>query len=122
VNVSTDDTERLVTAELERIEEQRGQTLCLMVTEDSASAVRAERLAELCEGEAHWWRVLASHVAGETSLPLVYAQAADRSADSAERRALTWRELAGDYRRTAAGEPGCDVIGCGCGGRCGVLA
>jgi cytochrome d ubiquinol oxidase subunit I len=31
-------------------------------------------------------------------------------------RALFWRESAADWRRRAAGEPVCQVIGCGCAG------
>jgi hypothetical protein len=92
---------------------------------DSAAsqAERAARLAVLCEREARWWEVLERWTYGpEGSVPLVFGRAVMAVSDARRDHSRFWDGLAGDWRRRAAGEPVCGVIGCGCGGVCGVSA
>jgi hypothetical protein len=84
-----------------------------------AKAVRAERLAVLCEREAAWWLVLARWVwRSYPDGPRVFAQAASQTAYGHSERAAFWRDSASDWRRREAGLPVCSVVGCGCGGTC----
>jgi hypothetical protein len=86
-------------------------------------AVRAERLALLCDREACWLDVLARWVCRQHGeVPLVLGRAAFDAAEFRRQKAVFWRELAADWRRRVAGAPGCGVIGCGCDGECGVAA
>jgi hypothetical protein len=112
----------LAQAALSRIGEQR-----LWVTEqrpDTAGewASRAERLAQLWELEARWMRVLCRWVWRQRAVPAVLGDAAFAAAEFQSERAEFWRGIAVDWRRRAAGQPVCAVIGCGCGGECGVAA
>ena len=88
-----------------------------------ASAARAERMAVLFEREARWWTVLDRWTyLGQDEIPNVYGWAAMIAAEQCRRDARFYRDLASDLRRRAAGQPVCPVIGCGCGGVCGVSA
>lgn len=87
------------------------------------SAVRAERLARLTLREARWWTVLDRWAfSGRSTVPTVFARAAMLAAASREEQATFWRESAADWRRRAAGEQLCGVVGCRCNGECGVAA
>lgn len=104
----------------------RGERVRVSGSEPRTAAewvVRAERLAVLSEREARWWTVLERWTfLGQTQIPTVYGRAAMRAASSEHEEARFWRDSAADWRRRAAGEPVCGVIGCGCGGVCGVPA
>ncbi|MDQ2709192.1 MAG: hypothetical protein M3Z25_16860 [Actinomycetota bacterium] len=86
-------------------------------------AARADRLVALWEREARWWLVLERWTyLRRAEMPLVYGRAVVQARAEATRYAHLYRDLAADWRRMAAGEPVCGVIGCGCGGVCGVPA
>lgn len=86
-------------------------------------AVRCERLAALFEREARWWTVLDRWTyLSQREVPNVYGLAAMVAAGMAQDRARFYTGMAADWRRHAAGQPVCGVIGCGCGGVCGVAA
>jgi hypothetical protein len=86
-------------------------------------AVRAERLAVLCEREACWLAVLARWVWRQHGeVPMVLGRAAFDAAEFRRQKAAFWREIAADWRRRVAGQPVCGVVGCSCDGECGVSA
>ncbi|MBA2473808.1 MAG: hypothetical protein H0V41_16830 [Pseudonocardiales bacterium] len=88
----------------------------------SEQAVRAERLVALWEREARWWLVLQRWTYSRADVPLVYGRALVQAGTEANRYVEFYRDIAADWRRMAAGEPVCGVVGCGCGGVCGVPA
>ena len=108
---------------INRIVEDRLRLMMARPESYAGKAVRAERLAVLCEREAAWWLVLARWVwRSYPDLPRVFAQAASQTAYGHSERAAFWRDSASDWRRREAGLPVCSVIGCGCGGTCEVAA
>jgi hypothetical protein len=112
----------LVQAALARIGEQRAQAREQRPSAPVESASRAERLARLCEREAGWWSVLGRWSSRQHEVPLVLTRAAFEVAAFKTARAEFWCGIAADWRRRAAGQPVCAVIGCGCGALCGVAA
>jgi hypothetical protein len=123
-NAATGWVPAIVLAGLRRCSEQRVAAMELPRRTNLDWAARAERLAELCDREARWWSVLATWTYRHGEVPVVYGRAVRESVVAKERRALSWRESAADWRRRAAGESVCEVIGCGCAGsdECGVAA
>jgi hypothetical protein len=84
---------------------------------------RSERLAVLCEREAAWLDVLGRWAAQQQDgVPRVFGRAAFDAAQFRRQKAVFFRDLAEDGRRRLSGEPLCAVVGCGCGGTCGVAA
>ena len=115
----------MVTAGLGRCQIERKRISELTPRTHTGWAVRAERMAALCERESRWWTVLERWTyLAQCDVPRVFGRAAMHASDVSTRRAEFWRELASDWRRRAAGEPVCEVIGCGCAGSagCGVAA
>jgi hypothetical protein len=85
-------------------------------------AVRAERLAVLCEREARWWGVLCRWTySSQEQVPLVFGTAVMAAAGEVRARARFWRDIASDCRRRASGHRLCEVIGCDCGGVCDLV-
>jgi hypothetical protein len=83
---------------------------------NSEWAARADRLAEVCNRQAHWWAVLGRWAYAQDHLPDVLARAAVVASTSATEHARSWSEMAGDWRRRST-EGCCEVAGgCGCGG------
>lgn len=124
-NVSGDWVPAAVGAAVVRCTRQRLSSLAVRGGSATEEAVRAERLAALCEREAGWWRVLERWLVEHPSeLPLVFGRAVAQSVQVQSENARRWRSLAEDWRRLASGEPVCVVIGCGCGGSrvCGVAS
>jgi hypothetical protein len=108
---------------LSRLIAQRHAVSTQRPVSDTDWAVRADRLAVLCEREACWLDVLGRWVwRQQDTVPVVLGRAAFDAAEFRRQRAAFWREIATDWRRRAAGQPVCDVLGCGCGGTCGVSA
>jgi hypothetical protein len=113
----------LAEAALSRLVVQRHAVSLRRPRSDADWAVRAERLALLCEREACWLDVLARWVCRQDGeVPLVLGRAAFDAAEFRRQKAVFWRELAADWRRRVAGRPVCGVIGCGCDGECEVSA
>jgi hypothetical protein len=115
----------MVTAGLGRCQTERKRISELTPQTHTGWAVRAERMAVLCERESRWWTVLERWTyLAQCDVPRVFGRAAMQASDVWVRRAEFWRSLASDWRRRAAGERVCDVVGCGCGGtgECGVAA
>ena len=108
---------------INRIVEDRLRLMLERPSTYDRKAIRAERLAVLCEREAAWWLVLARWVwRSYPDMPRAFAQAASQTAYGYSERAAFWRDSASDWRRREAGQPVCSVIGCGCGGTCEVAA
>lgn len=114
----------MVAAGLERCEVERRRVMGLRPGTHTERAARAQRLAVLFERSARWWNLLGrwSVRAGWGQVPAVFGDAVIIAAGRDSDQARFWRDMAGDWLRHAAGEPVCDVIGCGCGGVCGVSA
>jgi hypothetical protein len=113
----------IVDAGLGRCQRERTRLGAQRPTSDEALTVRAERMAVLFEREARWWTVLDRWTyLGQDEIPNVYGRAALIAAGESRRDARFYRDLACDFRRRVAGQPMCPVIGCGCGGVCGVSA
>src|SRR4051794_31090105 len=76
-------------------------------------AVRAQRLAVLCDRRARWWDVLAAwtYHRADYSVPFVYAHAAQRCATTDRDSARFWRETAADWTARAQGRPTSDAAG-----------
>jgi hypothetical protein len=115
-NASTGWVPAIVLEGLRRCSEQRVTAMELPRRSNADWAARADRLAELCDREARWWSVLATWTYRQGDVPLIYRRAVLESVIDKRNRALSWRESAADWRRRAAGEPVCEVIGCGCAG------
>jgi hypothetical protein len=112
----------IVLAGLQRCTDARVTAMEMPRRTNADWAARSERLAQLCDREARWWSVLATWTYRHGDVPLIYGRAVLESIATKERRALSWRESAADWRRRAAGELVCEVIGCGCAGGCEVAA
>jgi hypothetical protein len=115
----------MVAAGLGRCQVERKRIAELTQQSHMGWAVRAERMAALCERESRWWTVLERWTyLAQCDVPRVFGRAAMQASDHWARRAEFWRGLASDWRRRAAGESVCEVIGCGCAGSagCGVTA
>ncbi len=114
---------QMVTAGLNRCTDARAVVGELRPTTHLGQAIRCERMAALAEREARWWTVLERWTyLSQWEVPTVYGRAAIVAANTARDRARLYSDLATDWRKRAAGQPVCDVIGCGCGGTCGVAA
>jgi hypothetical protein len=116
----------LAEAALSRLVVQRHAVSIQRPGSDVDRAARAERLAVLCEREAHWLEVLGRWVwrqrDARPAVPPVLAWASFEAADCRREKAAFWREIAADWRRRVATRPVCAVIGCGCDGECEVPA
>ncbi|MGI8815069.1 MAG: hypothetical protein ACR2G2_07250 [Pseudonocardia sp.] len=113
----------MVEAGLRRCTEQRRTVSELDPRTHLEQAARADRVAALWEREARWWLVLQRWTySRRANVPLVYGRAVVQAGTEANRYVEFYRDIAADWRRMAAGEPVCGVIGCGCGGVCGVPA
>jgi hypothetical protein len=66
---------------------------------NSEWAARADRLAEVCTRQAHWWAVLGRWAYQQDHLPDVLARAAVAASTSAEENSRSWQESAADWRR-----------------------
>jgi hypothetical protein len=109
----------LVQAGLRRCDEQRVLVSAMPVVSAGEWAARSERLAAIAGREARWWSVLATWTYRNNrsgSVPLVFGRALFMAIEDREQRARLLGQMATDWRRREAGEPVCDVIGCGCGG------
>ncbi len=98
---------------LYRWQEQYGHALDLPDGTAAENAVRAERLALLCDRRARWWDVLAhwTYHRADWSVSFVYAHAAQHSAGKDRDSARFWRETAADWRARAEGRPTSDAAG-----------
>lgn len=85
-------------------------------------AERAARLAELCERQARWWTALERWSRERPDVPPVFVQAVIEARCAQDGHSRFWRDSAADWHRQAAGLRVCGVIGCNCGGDCGVPA
>jgi hypothetical protein len=97
---------------------QRPNTIAEQVT-------RAGRLARIYERESRWWCVLAlwADSSGPVNeVPSLLGHAAICAMDSCEHGAQFWSGIAADMASAAAGGDVCLVVGCGCGGTCGVAS
>lgn len=113
----------MVTAGLDRCRRAQRAIEVAKPAGHAERAVRCERLAALFEREARWWTVLDRWTyLSQREIPNVYGLAAMLAADVARDRARFYTGMANDWRQRVAGRPVCGVIGCGCGGVCGVAA
>lgn len=107
---------RLVELTLERIKDERWALLSHRPSTPTEWAIRADRLAELCEREIGWWLVLARWTWRTPGADrAIMRRAAFEAAELRRQGAELWRGMATDWRARAAGEPVCSVVGRGCG-------
>jgi len=109
----------LVQAGLRRCNEQRVLASAMPVISAGDWAARSEKLAAIAGREARWWSVLATwtyRTNRSPGVPLVFGRAVLMAIEDREQRARLLAQMASDWRRREAGQPVCDVIGCGCGG------
>lgn len=112
-----------VAAALDRCDEQYPQVSARPATTHIERAERAEAMAALCELEAELWHRLGRWAfVPEHGVPRVFGRAAILAAEATAERGRLYVGVAADYRRMVAGLPVCGVVGCGCGGDCGVPA
>jgi hypothetical protein len=110
----------LVRAGLDRCADERARAPELPSGTAAEWAVRTERQAAIVAREGRWWAVLSRWAYRQAHRPggiaVVFARAAVMAVQDREQRARLLRDMAADWRRRAAGEPMCPVIGCGGGG------
>jgi hypothetical protein len=109
----------LVQAGLRRCNEQRVLVSAMPVVSAGEWAARSERLSAIAGREARWWSVLATwthRTSQPGGVPLVFGRAVLMAIEDREQRARLLGQMAADWRRRDAGEPVCQVIGCGCAG------
>jgi hypothetical protein len=113
---------KVVETNVSRYTDLRIAALAQRPTTTDEQVKRAELLARVYERESRWWWVLASwadHTGPDAAL---VGLAAHCAVESCARESRFWSGLAEDIAAVAAGQDICPVIGCGCGGVCGVAS